>query len=213
MLTYVPGSSSPFICPVGYTSNNWDDNVWTKRLANGIPKVFPSMSAVKYSAAESGLNFSSILSFLNVAGIAEDFLFRGAPDILVRKNSSVYSSSSSIQSIETDADSSTDDGMSHQRNQMKGATSSFPPEKIGEVFAGLHILLSSKILRAIKRSKTITRKFNVRGVLVDKLLGVWKCSLELNMTDESNPAPLLFKITTNSGPLSTAKLCQFIKNL
>ena len=52
--------------------------------------------------------------------------------------------------------------------------------------------------------------------VVDKLLGVWKCSLELDMTDEGTaPASLLFKITTNSagGPLTTGRLCQFIKNL
>ena len=125
--------------------------------------------SVKYTA-ENGLNFLSILSFLNVAGIAEDFLFRGAPDILVRKNSSVYSSSSGIPIIETDfEDSSIDDGileMSHRpRNPMKGAIFSFPPEKLGEVFAGLHILLSSKILRTIKKSKTINRKFSVCGLL------------------------------------------------
>ena len=105
-----------------------------------------------------------------MAGIAEDFLLRGAPDILVRKNSSVYSSSSGIPIIETDFEnSSIDDGileMSHRpRNPMKGAIFSFPPEKLGEVFAGLHILLSSKILRTIKKSKTINRKFSVCGLL------------------------------------------------
>ena len=79
-------------------------------------------------------------------GSANYFLFRGSPDIVIGNkhlaNLGICGSTSN--------DSSSEDELienSHQRPPMQGASTFELPEKVGEVFGSLHILLVSKILK------------------------------------------------------------------
>ena len=50
---------------------------------------------------------------------------------------------------------------SMQRNPLQGAYTGSLPEKVGEVFGGLHMLLIWKTLR---KNKCIREKYEVKGV-------------------------------------------------
>lgn len=75
----------------------------------------------------------------------------------------------------------------HQRPRLQGASKWEPPEKIGEVFAGLHDLLVCRILRKILKKKPIKTKYEVNGLLIDEVCGSIRCTLKLDMKEgESN---------------------------
>lgn len=155
---------------------NWNEDDWTLRLSRGIEKLHPA-STVTFSAL-LGMSFGKVLEIVGVAfGVEKCFLFRGAPDILVQCGGVLCGAS-------TDADvhisSDSEDGAvenCHQRPPLKGYCSMGPPEKLGELIAALHCLVVAKILRRVSKGKEIRRTHRVKGLLVNKTVGVMQCSL------------------------------------
>ena len=107
------------------------------------------------------------------------FLFQGAPDILIHHSYTLVNSSN----IDLDSSTSEDEAVEncHQRPPLKANDGVGLPEKTGEIFAALYILLVSKILRKIIKGKNIERKSEVKGLLVDKILSGVECSLSVEM--------------------------------
>ena len=132
----------------GQILHKWSENEWTKILVTGLQKMLPNHN-VTYTA-EWGTQWDKYL--LTRLGVikscsANYFLFRGSPDIVIgNKHLANLGISGS-----TANDSSSEDELienSHQRPPMQGAALHELPEKVGEVFGGLHLLLVSKILKA-----------------------------------------------------------------
>ena len=199
---------TPFESPSPFTFN-WQENDWTKRLVYGIKKLLPQRQ-VTYTA-EMGLRWHiDLLKCLGVGHLAyaDSFLFRGAPDIIIGKKSSVTTGLSG----NTQDDSSSEDENSFQRTPMQGATRHSLPEKIGEVFAGLHILLISRILKTLAKKKPIDVEHKVQGILIDKICGVIHCFLSVEMREGA--AALHLKVTDFSGCLlDPSHLCSHLRLL
>ena len=132
--------NTPFECS-GQILYNWSENEWTKRLVTGLQKLLPNHN-VTYTA-EWGTQWDKYL--LTRLGViksysANYFLFRGSPDIVIgNKHLANHGISGS-----TANDSSSEDELienSHQRPPMQGASIHELPEKVGEVFGGLHLLM------------------------------------------------------------------------
>ena len=203
-------TGTDFECPK-FTSNNWSENDWTKRLVRGIEKTLPQVN-VTFSAT-MGLTFSTdLLSRLRVDASEKYFLFRGAPDIIIHSGSAVISHSASDTTTEGAAMSSEDEAIEnyHQRPSLSGWDNDDPPEKVGELFAALHILLVCKILRKVAQGKEIHRKLEVKGLLVDKLYGIMHCSLYVEMGDGASTLKLDMKDCMGS-MLWPESLCYHIR--
>ena len=133
-------NNTPFECS-GHIVYNWSENDWTKRLVTGLRKMLPDHD-VTYTAEWGTQWDKNLLTRLGVKeiGAANYFLFRGSPDIVIGNK---HLANLGI----TSNDSSSEDELienSHQRPPMQGASIFELPEKVGEVFVGLHILLVSK---------------------------------------------------------------------
>ena len=144
------------------------------------------------------------------------FLFRGAPDIIIQSgNAAMICHSEDITTDEDkDAESSGDEAIEncHQRTPLHGLSSTDPPEKVGELFASLHILLVSKILRKVHCGKEIHRKFEVKGLLVDKMCGVIYCSLYVEMRNGESRLKLDMKNYIGCA-LTPESLCYHIRTI
>ena len=102
-----------------------------------------------------------------------------------------------------------DDGLvenTYQRSPMKGRDAHSLPEKVGEVFAGLYILLVSAILKNMDTKRDVHGHFQVQGLLLDKLCGAVHCILSVQVKE--GKAPLKFQVTsTVDGFLEPRYLC------
>ena len=141
-------------------------------------------------------------------GSANYFLFRGSPDIVIgNKHLANLGISGS-----TSNDSSSEDELienSHQCPPLQGASIFELPEKVGEVFGGLHILLVSKILQ---KGKAIDSKYEVKGLLIDKLCGSILCVLKLEIS-EGEAVMELCLTNYARGILEPSQLCTEVKTL
>ena len=189
---------------------DWDENHWTYRLCYGIKRLFPNAGV--YYSAEDGLQWeTNVLD--NRLGVnlhlANCFLLRGAPDIIINSDKLLDTPNPGIKEDESSEDETTLIERSHQPTRLKSSGTELP-EKVGEVFAGLYILLMSKIIRRISRKKSVDKVFKVDGLLIDKLTGLIHCSLICN----SFNSPLKFKVIHYVGSLLTVNnLCMHLKVL
>lgn len=197
--------------------NNWNENEWTLRLVPGIQKLFPTMK-VMYTA-EMGLSWHRKLVQQHLRAdlaLERHFLFTGSPDIVINKRTAILSSSS--QSQEVDVSSSSDEDScslvenSRQPYPMQAFNKCDPPDKIGEVFGGLYILLVSKILRKIGKGKAVHREFKMKGLLVGKAYGGDRCILRVDFKD-NGISKLDFDVTTFDTYLGPDTLCKLLEFL
>ena len=117
---------------------NWKENDWNVRLCNCIKGTYKTINA--YFTARKGLEFDSVQSVMsNGVSLVGCYFFRGAPDIIINKTSSVVTSHREEEELPAD-DSSDDENVaceqSFQRNPLKAA----------KVWSSLHFLLICKIL-------------------------------------------------------------------
>ena len=119
------------------------------------------------------MSFPGLLASLGVQCDAKCFIFRGFPDIIIHNRCAAVVGGSvqqhameglddgSVQQHGLNASSDEDSIVEnfYQKPPLSGYTNDSPPEKVGEVFTGLHILLVAKILRKIHKGKSIRWKF------------------------------------------------------
>jgi hypothetical protein len=200
-------TDSEFIRPGGL-SNNWDENDWTKRLHVGIKKTFKV--DVTCGAGIPNTEFKQILMCLNVAFVDQQcFIFRGLPDIIIHRKCVVIGTSASINVSDSSGDEESVVENSWQRTTLKGSDIDSPSAKLGEVVAGLHILLIAKILRKIKKKKKFCRKFQVKGLLLDRAAVTVECSLSVDLS--SSGARLNIKLIDYMGMYDSKSLCYLIR--
>ena len=110
--------------------------------------------------ANLGQNWDiELLQYLGLEVDSKLFLFRGAPDVVIRKNTSVTTGGREVLS---DSQDSSEDELvenSFQRPPIHGFHHCVPPppspEKLGEVFEGLHILLVCRHLCEVNNTITL----------------------------------------------------------
>ena len=137
------------------------------------------------------------------------FLFSGAPDIIINDKALLVGGQCNDMDDDylTSGDELVENSM--QRNPLQGAYTGSLPEKVGEVFGGLHMLLICRILKTLRKDKRIRGRYEVKGSLLDKMCGVIHCSLGVELT--AGTSSLMFKTGVYEGSLSPAKLCSHIQ--
>ena len=191
--------------------NNWNENDWSRRLAAGINTF---KIDAKFTAQGP---FCDYLSTLGIRSFENCFIFRGFPDILLRnrKTSAIVVSGSVDANPDpnTSLDSSTDDSIvenSWQKHPLKGAQVDDLPEKLGEMLAGLYIVLMSKILRRLMKNKDIKKNFITKGVLLDKTTANVVCSMSLDLKNEVS-LPQIYVTDCMGALLTPQSLCYLIR--
>ena len=189
---------------------DWDENHWTYRLCYGMRRLFPH--ARVYYSAEDGLQWE-IKVLANVLSVdprlAGCFLLRGAPDIIINSDKLISTPNPGIEEEESSGDETTLIENSHQPTKLKSYLTDLP-EKVGEVYAGLYILLVSKLIRRISKKKSVDKVYKVNGLLVDRMTGLIHCSLTYN----SFNSPLKFEAIKYVGSvLAVHNLCMHLRAL
>ena len=101
---------------------------------------------------------------------------------------------------------------SHHRNPLMGYSGFVESEKLGELIAALHFLLVSKFLRKVTKGKSPAVKVEVRGLLVDKIIGAFLCTLSADLSKV--PASLEVSVADYTGSSLTPEfLCGLLKTL
>ncbi len=198
--------NTPYTAPCSL-SNNWNENEWTQRLVPGIQRLFPNTKVIY--TAEMGLSWHNVLVHRHLrADLAREkhFLFAGSPDIVINRRTAVSLHGSS-QVDSSDEDSLVENSR-QPYNSIQGGDNFGSPEKIGEVFGGLYVLLVSKILRKIRKGKAVHRKFEVKGLLVGKAHGGDHCILCVDFKD--GISKLDFNVTTFDTYLAPDTLCPLL---
>ena len=190
---------------------DWNENDWTYRLCYAMSRLFPK--AKVYYSAEDGPHWERKVldEKLRVAPrFAEYFMLRGAPDIIINTDKLIDTLNPGIE--EEDEFSEEETALienSHQPTKLKSYCTELP-EKVGEVYAGLYILLVSKIIRRISRKKSIDKVYKVDGLLIDKMTGLIYCSLTYNGFN----SPLKYEVIKYVGSiLAVHNLCMHLKAL
>ena len=211
-------TDSEFDRPQLKAVNNWDENQWSKRLFEGIKKTF-AFASVTYGAGMLSKRFDALLTdHLDVGGqYQECFIFQGFPDIIIHRRCTAVASGGASASAGASEDGSDEDSTieNSQRSNLTGRDITAPPEKLGEVFAGLHVLLVAKILRKKLKGKNMYQKFEVKGVLIDKVTATVLCCLSVDLSSYSQPVNSAFvtiKLIDYMGyQLNTDSLCFLIR--
>ena len=204
---------TPYVTPISSFAFNWQENDWTKRLVPCIQKLFPDRTVT--FTATMGLSWTTDLLkvCLKIGDIAtkRQFLFCGSPDVVITKNRMVSLGDATQLELE---ESSGEEGLvenSRQPNPMQGISDSAFPEKLGEVFSGLYILLVSKILRKIGKRRDVLREFKVKGLLLSKVYGGIHCILSVHLKDGASD--LNFKVIGYNVLLEPSSLCTLLHNI
>ena len=88
------------------------------------------------------------------------------------------------------------------------------PEKLGQLFAGLHFILVAKILRKLQKGKTVDRIFKVQGLFLDKVCATMDLSLSVDMTAQDTPLEIEAYVNHKFGSiLKPEMLCAYINSL
>lgn len=197
--------------------NDYSENDWTKRLVLGI-KECQDDNIVLYSSVLRGQKFPQLLKYMKVD---EDYemavVFRGSPDLVLRKNHTVCIAPSGGSSEEISSDDS-GDGMSlentHQTHSLKSKVCGLP-EKLGELMAIQHSILVLKVIRRIVQGKDLSgKKITAYGLLVSKIFGTVKVVSSVQLTQLSQLSKIEFSIHNCFGEaLNPQVLCHFFKTL
>lgn len=100
----------------------------------------------------------------------------------------------------------------HQRPPLKTDFGLTEPEKVGELFAALYVLLVSKVLRTVKKRKELKKHYNVKGLFIDKMCGIVRCNLEVDIQEGHNQ--LKFHVTDClRGVLNSDILCYHLHQI
>ena len=202
-------TDSEFVRPGGLP-NNWDENDWTRRLHVGIKKTFKVDATC--GAGMPNTEFKQILMCLGVSFADQQcFIFRGLPDIIIRKKSLVVGARANVNNVGYSSrdEEPTLENSWQRTSTLKGSNTDSPPAQLGEVLAGLHILLVAKILRKIKWKKEFHQKFQVKGLLLDKRAVSVECSLSVDLS--SSGVRLNVKLIDYMGIYDSKSLCYLIR--
>ena len=166
----------------------WNENTWTKRLVCGLQSMgIPRCTFYNTTTMAQEFRTSLMDIFSLPCAYSCCFLFNGSPDVIVKKKRVLMS----LETEPVDTDSEDDSLVENtfQRPPMKSQCSGIP-EKTGQLIASLHTVLVAKVLRHLRKKKEIKRFFEVKGLLIDKVLGVIEVCVSVDMSNQSHKHPL-----------------------
>ena len=221
--------------PVDSPANNFDEDTWTTRLFYCIRKGFPQVTMKLYAHARAMEASNLVLQNIPKHVSKDCFLFRGAPDIVLKwspvqvvTNASESIAGPSGQAVTdnapepsvqdvTDTDVSDTSGESakiefgFQMTYNKGyVDGSAIPNKAGELVAAIHQSVHAKVLRRLKKNKEIHFPLIGHGLYVHKLTG----TIHLELKFPSVGSHMTVKATIfEDGIVSGQSLCSAINFL
>ena len=189
--------------------NNWDEDHWTRRLHIGIKKTFK----VETCCGAEKMEFDEVLIFLKVRSFLDKdcFMFRGLPDIIIHRKGLVLSAGASVSDVSDSSEEESTVENTWQRPILKGYDDISPAEKLGELLSGLYILLVAKIMRKVYKKREFRRKFQVKGVMLNKAAQTVLCTLSVDLTRSG--AQLSVILRDYMGTLDSKLLCYLIRAL
>ena len=201
----------------------FQEDDWTKRLSNSIPYCLKSIDRVKYSCRD-GPRFDVLQHQYSSILITEQYLFHGAPDVII--SSHRHKLLELLVDVEGDDDSvlrtqdtsprssssSEDDVIEANRGVMTVHRGMVLPEKLGQLIAAMHTLAIAKVIRGAIRGKRCD-DVTVRGMVLDKSVGGFFCSLNVGLSEPNNPTKLKIKCESFAEPLDAPKLCYLLHYL
>lgn len=186
---------------------DWNENSWTKRLTFSLKRVLPNYD-IAYTA-EKGMDFhchivSDVLNLPYKFGLF--LFFQGAPDIVISKNLAVTLNANSAESSDEDIIENC-----FQHTDLKSSEDGIYPEKLGQLFGYLHMLLAAKIMRRLViKEKSLDKSLKVKGILLDKMCGGIECAVTFTSLNE----PLKWDICDyTTATLTASSICMHIKNI
>ena len=211
-LTPTPDEIQRYECPGPFDLKAvcYNEDAWSKRLSYGMRLLLPEVEAT--FTGDQGPNFSRHQARLT--GLTSDdascYLFWGAPDITIMKTKAVVSDS--------DKEYVSDDQMSIL--QVDKQTSS-GPEKVGELFAQLHMLLVQKCLRILLKKKNVDKfksktHVTTKGIYINKQACAILCHLTMPLSQVGcEDSRIIAMLTEESGGglVTESQLCCLLKKL
>ena len=133
-----------------------------------------------YSSALSGVG-TSWQKFLTLGlhlpqSLRDAFLFTGSPDLLIQQESVVLCD----QSVMNVSDETVFENC-HQRVLLNPDPKLDLPENLCELLAIQHTVLATKVLRRFKNRKPLECKYEVNGMLIDKIIGTVESTLMVDL--------------------------------
>ena len=163
MLLYQPKTS---VC-------DWNENTWSRRLANSL-KLTHGYENTRFTASSGFSDLQCELSKREACGDA--FIVHGTPDILLKKDTHISTSTVITDSSSNHEDESCPLELCLQRHPLK-TNVMYTPEKLGELIACSYILLVCKLIRRISNEKPVNEPAVVKGLLIDKIVGAIHCEV------------------------------------
>lgn len=158
--------------------DEWNENIWTKRLGACIGKyVVKSSYKIKYTADQGNRIYNNQLLYHR---------FHGAPDLTIfesdnERGVAIATTSEGSGSADNDSDSQgTTIGAVEDSVQIEGKFKDLRLnmtilEKTGELIANMHIMLVDKMLKANRIGDFSLQSLTVDGILISRSSGITIC--------------------------------------
>ena len=155
----------------------------------------------------------------NYSGIAcpRMFLFQGAPDIILSAKKKVIPiSGESDQSeddtddmivdvvteyqLESNSDSCEEDKVIEcARGPIPTTQVNLLPEKAGQLIAELHFIAVAAIVRNLVKGRHLVKFVKVKGIIIDKVNGIFRCELTVTVATADKPVGLEVSCIDSNG--------------
>lgn len=165
-----------------------------------------------YSSALSGVG-TSWQKFLTLGlhlpqSLRDVFLFTGSPDLLIQQESVVVCD----QSVMNVSDETVFENC-HQRVLLNPDPNLDLPEKLCELLAIQHTVQAAKVLRRFKNRKPLECKFEVNGMLIDKIIGTVESTLMVDLKKSVLSKVQVEICNYQLGILNPMQLCSHFQSL
>ena len=163
--------------PMNHT--NYKEIDWTIRLFYSIKNHLDADVRVKpsYSYA-SGNNFPTLQQQLSCCSASNVYYFKGAPDLLFLKKKAT---DASLLISDGDDDEVQLFDLKQGYLPVPKAASIDLPNVAGQVFAGLHFLTITKIMKSICGGKGVPKNVKSKGLLLKRKDAMWLYTLEADV--------------------------------
>ena len=188
------------------------ENDWTVRLFHGLQDFLPTASC-NYTA-QMGNQFNSLQSkYTDNFGSTGYFLFRGAPDLIIRSSTSRSYTVIATRPSRGEDVNSEDESVEVAREPPNIDPNTQMPIKMGELIAQLHFLMVSKALRRIKKQRVVGT-VSCRGLLVDKQTGGKIVTASISCKPYEQQETMDIKVEYSAGgSLREHELCWYLNRL
>lgn len=197
----------------------FDEDDWSLRLYHALHDFLPRgyKDSLSYTAKDA-LRFKIKQEL--VTGLPSEraacYLFHGATDIIIKNKHTIYFDSSSLE-----YDSSRSEEEAIEVKQQADVQSHKYPPKLGELIAGLHVIVTKKSLKTLLKEDNCEKfmqktEITSHGLYINKLLGGICCTLTIPIMEVASlrsERTCMFVDDYHYTHLTTGTLCGLIKRV